>query len=116
MSEFDLNALLAVVVGLLLRFGIPILFTLLAAYGLRRLDQRWKLESEHVRPAPLGLGAAPVEVRCWEQSDCPTDKREGCPAFARPAEPCWQVFREMSGELSSGCLRCDVFLNAPARA
>jgi hypothetical protein len=116
MNDLDLHALLAVGLGLLIRFGIPILLTVLAAWGLRRLDRRWQLESEHIRPAPLGVGAAPAEVRCWEQTDCSEDKREACPAYARPSVACWQVFREKTGYLSTGCLGCEVFLNAPARS
>jgi hypothetical protein len=116
MNALDPNVLLTVVVGLLLRFGIPIVLTVLAAWGLRRLDQRWQAQAEHARPAPLGLGAAPAEVRCWEQTDCPPEKHEGCPAFLRPSVPCWQVFREKSGELPTDCLRCGVFLHAPARS
>jgi len=116
MNEFTLNAVFAVLLGLLIRFGLPILFTGLAAWGLRRLDQRWKAEAENLRPAPLGLGAAPAEVRCWELSDCPPEKRDSCPAYSRPSVPCWQVFRELDGNLASGCLRCDVFRSAPARS
>jgi hypothetical protein len=116
MNDLDLSALLAIGLGLLIRFGIPILLTGLAAWGLRRLDQRWQRQSEHIRPAPLGVGAAPAEVRCWEQADCPEAKREACPAYARPSVPCWQVFREQTGTLSTGCLVCGVFLNAPARS
>jgi hypothetical protein len=116
MDALDLSALFAVVFGLLLRFGIPILLTGLAAWGLRRLDQRWQMQSEHVRRAPLALGAAPAEVRCWEQTACPEAKRDACPAYARPSIPCWQVFRAASGDLSTGCLGCEVFVNAPARS
>jgi hypothetical protein len=116
MNELDLNAFLAVLLGLLFRFGIPVLVTALVAWGLRRLDQHWRLQSEHVRRAPLSLGAAAAEVRCWEQTDCPAEKRANCPAFNRPSEPCWQVFREPNGELAGGCLRCAVFRNAPARS
>lgn len=112
----DFNALLAVVLGLLIRFGVPLLLTVLAAWGLRRLDQHWQHESEHVRRAPLALGAAPVEVRCWEQTSCPEAKRDACPAYAQPSVPCWQLFRASNGDLSSGCLGCDVFVNAPARS
>jgi hypothetical protein len=115
MSDLDWNALLAVVMGLTLRFGIPLLLTAAAAWGLRTLDRRWQLQAEHRRPSPLGLGAAASEVRCWETSDCPAEKREGCPAYARPETPCWQVFRELNGFLPKDCLGCDVFLNAPAR-
>jgi hypothetical protein len=116
MNDLDLNELLAIVLGFLFRFGIPIVLTGLAAWGLRRLDRRWQHESEHIRPAPLGVGAAPAEVRCWEQADCPQARREACPAYSRPSVPCWQVFREKTGYLSSGCLGCEVFLNAPARS
>lgn len=115
MSDFDLNALLAVLAGLALRFGIPLLLTGLAAWGLRRLDRRWQLEAESRRPAALGLGAAALEVRCWETMECEVEARESCPAFARPETPCWQVFRETNGFLPRSCLGCDVFLNAPAR-
>src|SRR3972149_6254648 len=59
MNDLDLSALLAIGLGLLIRFGIPILLTGLAAWGLRRLDQRWQLQSEHIPPAPLRGGAAP---------------------------------------------------------
>lgn len=115
MGGFDWNAVLAVVMGLTLRFGIPLLLTALAAWGLRRLDQHWQLQAEHNRPAPLGLGAAVAEVRCWETSVCPPEKRDGCPAYSRPETPCWQVLRELNGFLPKDCLRCEVFLNAPAR-
>ena len=116
MNDLDLNGLLAIAFGLLVRFGIPILVTGLAAWGLRRMDQRWQMQSEHIRPTPLGLGAAPAEVRCWEQTDCAKAKRDACPAFARPSVPCWQVFRAQTGTLSTDCLGCEVFLNAPARS
>lgn len=116
MNDLDLSALLAIGLGLLIRFGIPILLTGLAAWGLRRLDQRWQVQSEHLRPAPLGVGAAAAEVRCWEQADCPEAERQVCPAYSRPSVPCWQVFREQTGTLSTGCLGCEVFLNAPARS
>ena len=66
MNDLDLSALLAIGLGLLIRFGIPILLTGLAAWSLRRLDQRWQRQSEHIRPAPLGVGAAPAgRLRSW---------------------------------------------------
>jgi hypothetical protein len=116
MNDLDLTELFAVVLGLLIRFGIPLLLTGLAAWGLRRLDQHWQHESEHVRRAPLALGAASAEVRCWEQTTCPEAKRGACPAYAQPSVPCWQLFRASTGDLSTGCLSCEVFVNAPARS
>src|SRR3970282_943783 len=116
MNDLDLSGLVAIGPGLLIRFGIPILLTGLAAWGLRRLDQRWQRQSEHIRLAPLGGGAAPAGGRCLAQNDWPEARREACAAYARPSVPCWQVFREQTGYLSTGCLGCAVFLNAPARA
>jgi len=115
MNEFDPNVLLAIVLGLGIRFGVPLLLTGLAAFGLRRLDRAWQMQAEHSRPAPLGLGAAAAEVRCWEETDCPPARRQSCPAFAQPDVPCWQVFRAQTGMLMKACLSCEVFLHAPVR-
>jgi hypothetical protein len=115
MNDLDLNALLAVLLGLMIRFGVPLFLTGLAAWGLRRLDHHWQLQAEHTRPAPLGLGAAPAEVRCWETTDCPPEKRQACAAFAQPDVPCWQVFRQQTGMLMKSCLSCEVFVHAPVR-
>ena len=51
MNEFDMNALFAVLLGFLLRFGVPLLLTGLAAWGLRRLDHQWQMQAEHSQPA-----------------------------------------------------------------
>ena len=115
MNEFDLNALFAILLGFLFRFGVPLLLTGLAAWGLRRLDHQWQMQAEHSQPAPLGLGAAAAEVRCWETTDCPPEKRQACPAYAQPSVPCWQVLRQQSGQLMTACLGCGVFLHAPVR-
>src|SRR3972149_9919839 len=102
MNDLDLSALLAIGLGLLIRFGITILLTGLAAWSLRRLDQRWQRQAEHIRHAPLGVGAAPAEVRCWEQADCPEAKREACPAYARPSVPGSRAVRGRTGTLATG--------------
>jgi hypothetical protein len=115
MGDLDLNAILAVLAGLSLRFGIPLLLTGLAAWGLRRLDLRWQHAAEHRAPGAVGVGAAPLEIRCWETMDCPPERRSNCPALAQAGTPCWQVFRQMNGFLPKNCLGCEVFLNAPAR-
>jgi len=115
MNDLDLNAALAILLGLMIRFGVPLLLTGLAAWGLRRLDHHWQQQAEHSRPAPLGLGAASAEVRCWETTDCPAAVRQACPAFAQPAAACWQVFRQQTGMLMKACMTCEVFLHAPVR-
>jgi len=40
----DLNAVAALLIGVLIRFGIPILITALVVWSLRRLDARWQAE------------------------------------------------------------------------
>jgi hypothetical protein len=107
-----LNSLGAVVLGLLVRFGIPIGATALIAWLLRVLDLRWQREAEARRSVPA-VGAAARSVRCWEELGCPEERRQGCPAFARPDVPCWQAFRDAQGSLRPACLECVVFREAP---
>lgn len=103
----------AVFGGLLLRFGIPIAATAGVAWILTLLDRRWQAEGKLLRVSGNSMGAAWNEVRCWEASDCPSEKREQCAAYLRPQEPCWQVFRHSNNRLKSECLTCQVFLDAP---
>lgn len=109
----DLLTFGAVLTGFLIRFGLPIGLTLLGAFTLKWLDERWKseLDLDKVRVHPLGADTR--QVRCWEQVDCPASKRDGCAAYAQPAVPCWQVFRAENNILKEECLSCDVFLSAP---
>ena len=109
----DLFPFTAVLAGFLVRFGIPIGLTLLIAYTLRRLDERWKSELDLDRVRAHSLGADVRQVRCWEQVDCPASVREGCAAYAQPAVSCWQVFRSENNLLKEECLTCDVFRSAP---
>lgn len=103
---------LTVLIGLGLRIGLPLAVTALATWLLLRLDRRWQ-EQARTRSTQLALGAARHSVRCWEENDCPAEKRASCPAFARQEVPCWQVFREGSGRMPDECLGCSVFRNAP---
>ncbi|HLC05092.1 MAG TPA: hypothetical protein VJK02_18820 [Anaerolineales bacterium] len=109
-----LTALSALLTGLVLRFGIPLAITALAAWGLRALDAHWQAEGEALRRRARSLGAAAHQVRCWETHDCPAEQREACPAFARTDVPCWQVFRETSGRLPETCFTCPVFRDIPS--
>jgi hypothetical protein len=107
-----LEILGAFLAGLLLRFGIPLAVTVLLAWGLRRMDSRWR-EEARLRQAGA-VGAALRQVRCWEDKACPPERRESCPAYPQPETPCWQVFRAQDGRLREACLSCEVFLEAPA--
>ena len=102
----DINSLLAVGIGLVLRFAIPIIITVLAVAFLRKLDARWQAEGEN---APLDVEAP----KCWEIKNCTLEEREKCEA-AHSNIPCWQVKRLPNGYLREECLDCEVFHKAPA--
>ncbi len=102
-----MDIVLAFVLGLLLRIGIPVAVTALIFSLLRRLDERWQKEA---RAIPVLSSQRP----CWEIKGCTGEKRKNCPASAQPKVPCWQVFRTKNGLLREDCLGCDVFRQAPA--
>jgi len=96
----------AVLLGVLLRFGIPILLTGVVVYFLRKLDTRWQKDTEATSLVPT--------IRCWILNDCPMERMEKCPVYKQGGKPCWQVFRDADGQLREKCMGCDVFRNAPA--
>ena len=110
----ELSVILTLIAGLLLRFGIPIGITVLLVYALRRLDQKWQREVELEAQPELELHVSLFDkIRCWATNECSQENRETCPAFIERGRPCWQVHREVSGEMQSKCLDCPVFQAAP---
>jgi hypothetical protein len=107
-----LEAIGVMLIGLAVRFVIPIVLTILIVMWLRRLDARWQLEANQTRPR--GAVVPMPQVRCWEQRGCPPERQASCPAYGRPDMPCWQVFRGANGRLQEACLDCDIFKNALA--
>jgi hypothetical protein len=103
---------LAVIGGILLRFGVPIALTALLAWALRRLDARWQLDAEHQRAAQAAPAWKP-STPCWQVNQCSQEQRNKCPAFTDVNTPCWQHFRNGRGELPQKCLGCDIFRMAP---
>jgi hypothetical protein len=102
-----MNVFLTLVLGLLLRIGIPVAITAGALYLLHRLDKRWQKEA-------LALPVIPAGKPCWDLKDCPEEKRKNCPAAAQSKMPCWQFFRTRDGVMKEACLGCEVFRQAPA--
>jgi len=106
-----MNEFFALLTGLLLRIGIPILFTGGLVYLLGRLDAHWQQEAmQHKSPA-----RQTDQKPCWEQKGCSPEQFQACPA-ARSTEPCWQVMRQHNGYLAEKCLDCQVFGSAPVPA
>jgi hypothetical protein len=104
-----LNVIITVIVGLLVRFGIPIALTVILVYLLRRLDERWQAEAKRELLAlPLARN-----IGCWDVKNCSPEQRQKCSAYSHPDSPCWQHFRDQQGALQERCLGCDVFRQAP---
>ena len=110
-----LEEVAVVVIGLLLRFAIPIALTVLAVWFFRRLDRRWQAEAQEHARLQMALAAA-GRTPCWEQKQCSPERREKCLAYQQQGVPCWQVFRDKDGNLRPACLECGVFVTAPAPA
>ena len=101
-----ITALLALLIGLLVRLAIPILVTALLIVLLRRLDAHWQKEAH----LPALVVAKP---ECWKVKGCTPEQRADC-AGAKSPLPCWQAYRLPNGYLREECLTCKVFTEAPA--
>jgi hypothetical protein len=97
----------------ILRFGLPIMATLLVCRLFQKLDLKWKAEGEAYRKN-AGLDSLVPVLRCWEINDCPESIREKCPAYLEKNVPCWQQLRAKNGAIKEKCIGCGVFRGAPA--
>ncbi|MBK7452117.1 MAG: hypothetical protein IPP55_08315 [Anaerolineales bacterium] len=105
----ETNALFALMFGLVVRLGLPMLVTLLVVIGLRRLDTRWQKEAEIERNL-----LTRDEEPCWKEQGLAMDEIKA--RAAENGKPCWQIHRLSNGYLREACLDCEVFVNAPALA
>jgi len=105
------SSALSVLIVIFLRFVVPILFTVLIVFFLRRLDARWQEEARfQMTNSPKLIPENP----CWEVNNCSPEKKYQCKAFINPDVPCWQQYRSTNGLLRESCLSCSVYRNAPA--
>jgi len=104
-----MDTVLIILLGLLLRIGIPAGVTILVFFLLRRLDRHWQQEAQAI---PVISSQRP----CWDIKGCTEEKRKDCPSYFQAGVPCWQVFRTKNGLLREDCLECDVFRLAPVPA
>jgi hypothetical protein len=105
----SLMSIIAVILGLIARFGIPIAVTLLVILWMRHMDEQWKEQAkrELAFSRPLARNSG-----CWKANKCSAERRASCPAFANPDMPCWQVYRAKDGQLLDACLACQIFKGA----
>lgn len=111
----SLTGIGVVLLGIVVRFGLPIAATLLVIWLFQKLDAKWQVEARQQLQARMALAAA-NHVPCWEQHPCTPEQRAACPAYQSNQMPCWQVFRDADGRLREACMECDVFLAAPVPA
>lgn len=102
-----------VIIGFILRLGIPLALTAGLVRWLRQLDARWQLQAEQARRAWPAMRPSTFAPLCWEARGCSAERRTNCPAFVHPDVPCWQIFRNEHGHLKEACLECKVFRQAP---
>lgn len=105
----NLNAVLAIGTGLILRIGLPVAVTALVIFFLSRLDNQWRSEARARLLVPVASSTKP----CWEIKKCSQEQIKSCPAAQQTASPCWQFFRTEQGSLKEICLGCEVFRQAP---
>jgi len=113
--ENTLIQIAAVVLGFLLRLGIPIGLTILLALFLKWLDKRWQAEAK-VQAAEKTIHVANLiayKQPCWEIHNCPPRLRNACRAYGEPNTPCWELFRA-DGRLKPACQNCKVLPPAMA--
>jgi len=106
------QGLLLAISWFLLRFGLPVIVTLILIAAFSKLDSRWKEEALSRRVDLVQEQVIPM-IKCWVFHDCPSERREICPAYQQKQIPCWQTFRDKYGTLKDGCLGCDVFNEIP---
>jgi hypothetical protein len=97
------------------RLGIPIVLTILLAWGLKRLDAHWRKEAESKADQSRVKETAVSKVRCWEIRNCAPELRAVCPAYTQPNMPCWEVLRA-NGHLRERCRECIVLERATVLA
>lgn len=109
-----LTAFFWMILGAAVRFGIPVVMTVLVMVGLRKLDETWQSSA---RMPSLAIARIKAENSgCWKTKGCSEEMRQQCEAYNCQEMPCWQVFREQQDQLKPACLDCEVFKSAPVPA
>ena len=100
---------LAMILGILLRIAVPIIVTILFVYLLKKLDERWKSESD------IGTGQADQSgnIGCWDVNNCPAEKRVGMQGLPKPGHPLLAGVPGRKWQITRSCIGCDVFRHAP---
>jgi hypothetical protein len=109
MNELTITA--AVILGIILRFGIPIALTFGFAWLLRRLDEKWRAEAQveaseaKYKTQQKALLEMWLQKPCWEVNNCAKEDYVNCKAYQQKDLPCWEVYRA-NGKYNESCRDC----------
>lgn len=94
------------IMGFVLRIGIPLAVTIMISWGLRHLDARWRQEATEAHSRrEAALVNIWISQPCWKANACSKQARAKCKAHQQRQLPCWEVYR-VNGTLSKRCLEC----------
>jgi hypothetical protein len=102
-----LDTVFALIVGVAIRVGLPVLITVLVVRWLKNLDEHWKTKAANetmIKARNIG---------CWKIKGCLSENVATCEAAAHPEVPCWHYYRQENGKLQERCIGCEVFKQAP---
>ena len=92
MDEFFMTV--SMLMGVLLRIGLPVGLTFLLARYLRRLDAKWRAEAREAQPGEAILREIWLSNPCYDEIDCSEEQRENCIAYGQKDKACWEVYQE----------------------
>jgi len=100
-----------VILGFLIRIGIPLALTILLSWLLRRLDAQWRDEAIGYKAEAISKAEQDIYYTiwsrepCWEANNCSPEARARCKAYLQSEKPCWEVYRS-NGSFSKSCASC----------
>lgn len=101
----ELTPVFYMIVGVILRIGIPIGITLLLGWFLNRLDARWRAEAKQIQETMTNRTVPNSIQPCWEVMNCAPRMRENCPVNGNLGILCWELFGS-NGNLQPKCQNC----------
>ncbi|MEK6256779.1 MAG: hypothetical protein N2C13_05625 [Chloroflexota bacterium] len=94
------------ILGLVLRCGIPVGITFSLGWLLQKLDAHWKEEVEQAdKQVERMLPARFPLITCWEYKGCPAEVTSRCPAYGNAETQCWEHFQD-NGTPQPRCQNC----------
>jgi hypothetical protein len=91
-------------VGLFLRFGVPLGLTIILAWLLKNIDLQWLKEANGEKEVEKSDFPSIIQG-CWILHNLSLEKS----LSGDPQEGCWKVRVKFEGDLPDQCLECNFF-------